>query len=409
LRILHTADWHLCDRLGNLKREPDLTPRVERVAALCEEYGVEVLIVAGDLFSEQATQEEIAAALDHVRRTFAGFFSRGGVILAVTGNHDRDQRIDMVRGGMALASPRPAGPDGVLPGGRMYLQNGASVARLRDRAGQAVQFVLVPYPFAYRYGLSATEYRSKEEETRLLQSKVKGWIGAVTGRADFDQTLQTVLVAHLHVRGAELTTAYKVTERDDVLFEFADLNPSWAYVALGHIHKPHTLGGADHVRYPGSLDRLDFGETHGANGVALFDIGPTGLVGAVTTLPIPPTPFHTITLTDVDTELPGLADKYPDAATAIVKLSVTMKRGGILSRAEVERQLRAHFPRRYELTVRDDTPEAVAEPAEPSESQPERGFEQTVHDYLTARLDGDPDRAALLALADQFLKTPEAT
>ncbi len=34
MRIIHTADWHLCDRLRNVNRTDDLKDRVEVVAAL---------------------------------------------------------------------------------------------------------------------------------------------------------------------------------------------------------------------------------------------------------------------------------------------------------------------------------------------------------------------------------------
>jgi len=404
MRILHTADWHLCDQLGRLNRTDDLKCRVERVADLCEEHGVELLLIAGDLFSEQASVEQMTDALDHVRKAFARLFARDGTILAITGNHDHDGRINMVRSGMTLAAPQ-AGAGATLGGGRMYLLNGRGVVKLRDAAGQVVQFVLVPYPFANRYGLSATQYQSKEAETRELQTRVKDWIVRASSGADFDATLHTVLVAHLHVRGSELTTAYKVTERDDVLFQFADLQPSWAYVALGHIHKPQCLSGAAHVRYPGSLDRLDFGETHGDHGVLLLDIGPGGLAGAPTRLPIPATPFHTLDIADADAELPGLAAKYPDAATAIVRLRVKLPPGS-LSRHEVERGLREIFPRRHELVFVGDEPAALSE-ATPAASA--RGFREVVRDYLVEHLDGDADRAAVLALADDFLTQPETT
>ena len=404
MRILHTADWHLCDQLGRLNRTDDLKARVERVAELCDEHGVELLLIAGDLFCEHATVVEMTDAFDHLRKVFAGFFARGGTVLAVTGNHDRDAKINMVRSGMLLAVPHSAA-GGVLAGGRMYLQNGCTVAKLRDAAGQVVQFVLVPYPFANRYGLSATDYRTKEAETSALQTRVKDWISRTPERADFDTTLHTVLVAHLHVRGSELMTAYKVTEREDVLFDFADLSPSWAYVALGHIHKPQALGGASHVRYPGSLDRLDFGETHGDHGVLLLDVGPDGLAGAPTRLPIPATAFHTLDIADADAELPGLAAKYPDAATAIVRLRVKLPLG-TTSRIGVEKHLKELFPRRHELSFVGDEP-AASTVATPSVAG--IGFHEAVRDYLAAKLDGDPDRAAVLELADTFLTSPEPT
>jgi exonuclease SbcD len=397
MRIVHTADWHLCDRLGRIDRTDDLKARVERVAALCEEHAADVLLIAGDLFSEQATVDDMTRALTHLREAFKPFFARGGTVLAITGNHDRDGRINMVRAGMTLAAP-DAGATGVLPGGRMYLVNGRAVATLAGRAGDAVQFVLVPYPFASRYGLSAADYRSREEETRLLHAQVAEWVQGVPSRPGFDPTLPTVLAAHLHLRGAELHTLYKMTDRDDVLFDFADLNPVWAYVALGHIHKPQALGGAATVRYPGSLDRLDFGEAHDP-GVLLVDIdGPSTVVHDP--LPIPGTPFHTIVLSDPEADLPGLAEQYPDHATAIVRITVSPPVGGT-SRDEIARHLRKLFPRLHDLRWADTTPADAA----PTAFAPGAGFETTVRDYLTKKLTeaGDADADAVLALVETFL------
>src|SRR5262249_19973705 len=143
--------------------------------------------------------------------------------------------------------------------------------------GDAVQLVLVPYPFISRYDLSAAAYRTKEEENRLLHAEVTKWVQGLASRDGFDPGLPTILAAHLHVRGSEVHSLYKLNERDDVLFDLADLTPGWAYVALGHVHKPQALGGLANVRYPGSLDRLDFGETHDDHGALLVDIDRAGL------------------------------------------------------------------------------------------------------------------------------------
>ena len=46
---------------------------------------------------KQATIEDMTQALTHLHKTFDTFFRRGGTILAVTGNHDREGRIEMLR------------------------------------------------------------------------------------------------------------------------------------------------------------------------------------------------------------------------------------------------------------------------------------------------------------------------
>ena len=110
MRLLHTADWHLNDRLGGQDRTEHLRRRVESVARhRAKSIGVDVLVIAGDMFSEQATEAQVASSFRHLRSTFRPFFDRGGTILAVTGNHDQDGRvrpfIELARAGMDLDEP----------------------------------------------------------------------------------------------------------------------------------------------------------------------------------------------------------------------------------------------------------------------------------------------------------------
>lgn len=400
MKIIHTADWHLCDRLGpRIDRTADLRARVERVAELCEDHAADVLLIAGDLFSEQASEDQIADGLKHVWTTFKPFFGRGGTILAVTGNHDRDRRINTVRAGMMLAAP-VAGQDGNLPAGRMYLLNGRAVASLVGAAGQRVQFVMVPYPNRSRYDLPQTGFTSLEHENRQLHAAVGAWVAGVATRPDFDATLPTVLTAHLHVRGAEVHSLYKLTERDDVLFDFADLNPMWAYVALGHIHKPQAVNGQANVCYPGSLDRLDRTETHDDHGVLLVEVGKAGLVREPVRLPIPATPFHKVVIDDPATELAMLGERYLDRETSIFYVTVNPTPAGP-SRDEATRDLRRLFPRLHELKW--GGPESADDDGPPSPINPRAGFAPTVRDWLTDQLKDDRDRDEVMALAETFL------
>ena len=250
--------------------------------------------------------------------------------------------------------------------------------------------------------LSAAEYRTKEEENRLLHGRIAEWVQGLPNHPRFDPRLPTVLAAHLHVRGAEVgaPSKYVSRERDDVQFDFADLNPGWAYIALGHVHKPQTLKDQANVRYCGSLDRLDFGETHNDHGVLLVEVGRTGLTRAPEHLPIPATPFHTIALTDPETELSALAERYPDRETAIVRVTVSPSDAGP-SRDEIARQVRRLFPRLYELNWAEKP--SGDEAGDHETFTPRADFAATVRDYLTKRLTDDPDKEAVLALADEFL------
>ncbi|MCZ2343270.1 MAG: exonuclease subunit SbcD [Bacteroidales bacterium] len=404
MKIIHTADWHLGDRLGRLDRTADLRKGVERVAEYCEEHQVELLLVAGDLFYERIPLPEMADALRHIHRVFKPFFARGGTILAITGNHDDDAKIDLVRAGSFLAAPTPNGT--VFDRGRMYLQNGLTFGRFHSAAGEQVQLVLVPYPRAVRFGLEDS-YRTREEEHRLLQNHLTEWSAQIFRRPEFDISLPTILMAHLHVRGANLQrTLFRVSEADDVLIDPAILKSGWSYVALGHIHAAQAIDDVPTLQYPGPLDRLDFGERHDERGVLLLDLGRTGLQNDPVRLPLAATPMWDLTLTDPDSELPRLPEQYPQRESAIVRVTVDSRQSTV-SRDEIARKLRKTFPRLHQITWSDDATSSQSHTltADPTDTQ--RTPAASVRAYLEARLAGDPDRGAILALAEHYIATLE--
>ena len=404
MKIIHTADWHLCDQLGRLNRSDDLKQRVERVAAYCHEHAVDLLLIAGDLFYERAGLDQLSDALGHIRRTFRDFFQRGGTIVAITGNHDEDAKIDLIRSGLFLAAPFPSGE--TLARGRMYLQNGLSYARFESTSGERIQLVMVPYPRAARFGLDEA-YRTREEEHRLLQEQLTRWMADVFHRPNFNSHLPTILMAHLHIRGANLgQSLFRISDADDILIDPGFLKSGWTYVALGHIHLPQAVGGVPTIRYSGPLDRLDFGERNDERGVILIDVGSSGLKGEPMWLPLPPTPMHDITLNDPDRELGTLNQRYPDYNLAIVRVSVHAD-SGKLSRDQIVQQLKRTFPRLHQIIWAAESERAASNQIAAA-TIARVSFKETVRDYLRKQFANDPDQTAILDLADCYLAKLES-
>lgn len=80
---------------------------------------------------------------------------------------------------------------------------------------------------------------------------------------DLDPNLPTVLTSHVSVQGASYGNERSVMlGRDLVLSPALVRDERLDYVALGHIHKAQNLneGGHHPVIYPGSIERVDFGE-----------------------------------------------------------------------------------------------------------------------------------------------------
>jgi exonuclease SbcD len=78
-----------------------------------------------------------------------------------------------------------------------------------------------------------------------------------------DPTLPVVLAAHASVQGAVWGGERTVMLGSDLVLPGSLVrDPRLDYVALGHIHKPQNLNENAHppVIYPGSIERVDFGE-----------------------------------------------------------------------------------------------------------------------------------------------------
>lgn len=78
-----------------------------------------------------------------------------------------------------------------------------------------------------------------------------------------DPRLPTLLTAHASVQGARYGGERSVMLGQDLVLPRSLLcDPRLDYVALGHIHKPQDLNENAHppVVYPGSIERVDFGE-----------------------------------------------------------------------------------------------------------------------------------------------------
>ena len=409
MRILHTADWHLGDRLGRIDRTDDLRRAVERVAAYCGEEKVDVLLVAGDLFSELAGPDSLRETVRHLQEVFEEFLRGGGTILALTGNHDKENFCQTLRHAMSLASPGCEADGDLAQPGRLYLATGPTLLRLGDRAsGGLAQFVLMPYPTPTRYltDEASQRYLGLDEKNRHLLAAYTAKLKAFRADPAFDRALPTVLGAHVHVHGSQLATLFRLTEQEDVVFAEQDIPDDFAYVALGHIHKAQALHGREHVRYSGSIERMDLGESADEKGVVVFDLGPQGIEGGPRELPLEATPVYEVKVTS-PAELPTLRKMYPDARRDLVRIECTYT-AGVDNREELLRELEALFPRWYDRQVTEANSLTgtlvVGEPARV------KGFEDTVRDYLRQELTNHPDAArdAVLARAEALMREVQA-
>jgi DNA repair exonuclease SbcCD nuclease subunit len=260
----------------------------------------------------------------------------------------------------------------------------------------------MPYPTARFYLRDVdAKYPNVEEKHLAVQSQFKNALEQY--KTKIDSSLPSVLVSHIHVRGAQTHTLYKVSEIEDVIFEPTDIPSAWAYVAYGHIHKPQAaVPGAQHIRYCGSVERLDFAERDDQKSVIVAEIGSAGLIGEPQILPLDTSPIWEFDVAEPDVEIPLLEAKYrddPQAKNALIKYKLRWQPGKH-NRDAICKEIDALFPRWYAREVielgRDDI--AVL-----YKSRRLDDLVGTVREYLDQQLNSHTQGKEILAMAESIM------
>ena len=131
-----------------------------------------------------------------------------------------------------------------------------------DELGLPVQVIAIPW--VSRSGLVAATDASNVDSSEIfshieerLTDLVNGWLDKA------DPQLPVILTAHASVQGAQYGSERTVMLGADLVLPGSLVRDTRLdYVALGHIHKPQNLNENAHppVIYPGSIERVDFGE-----------------------------------------------------------------------------------------------------------------------------------------------------
>ncbi len=131
-----------------------------------------------------------------------------------------------------------------------------------DLEGLPLQIIALPW--IYRSGL-ATQLDMQGVGTQELYEQIGQRLGELVDGwvEEADQELPLVLTAHCSIQGAQYGHERTVMLGNDLVLPGSFVrDPRLDYVALGHIHKHQNLnkGAQPPVIYPGSIERVDFGE-----------------------------------------------------------------------------------------------------------------------------------------------------
>lgn len=338
MKILHFADLHLgVESYGHLDpatglptRLVDFLKALDQVVDCAIENRVDLVLFCGDAYrSREPTQTH--------QREFARRINRlstaGTPIFLLVGNHDLPNAI-----GRATTTEI----FDTLAVKNVYVSNRPDVYQIPTRNG-VIQVASLPW-------LRRSALLSREESKNLtleqlnqrLEQAVSTVIASIISK--LKPELPTVLAAHVWVAGARVGSERSMIIGQEYTLMLSEVaQPTFDYVALGHIHKHQVLSTSPPVVYSGSLERLDFGEENDEKGFYLVEIDPARERGkrviSFDFHPVAGRRFLTINVEigpdeePVEKVLRAIAEHQDGVRDAIVRLAINLP-------AEVEGRLR---------------------------------------------------------------------
>lgn len=270
MRILHTSDWHLGRSFGDFSLLGEQEAFVDWLVDTVESEQAELVVIAGDLHDRAvppaAAVSLFSEAVRRIRRV-------GAEVVAIAGNHDSGERIDAF--------------DGLVDAGGVLIRGGyrsASAVTVRTFSDGALAIVALPFlepllaPIDTRNEILASAAGPRLSHEAVLAHAIDRATDAIP------EGVRTIALAHAFVTGAAPSDSERELAVGDSGMVSAELFTPFDYVALGHLHRPQLVAGAEHMRYSGSPLPYSFGERH-PKVVVSVDLAPDGSVEA-TEIPI---------------------------------------------------------------------------------------------------------------------------
>ncbi|CCF82579.1 metallophosphoesterase family protein [Nitrolancea hollandica] len=334
MKILHTADWHLGATWDRYSRRDDQERVLDEILALCDQHNVDLLLVAGDVFSDRVEGGKPAKVVRDLLLKLRPHLERGRAVFLLRGNHDPFDLFQLVS--LLLDE---------ISGGKHWPLMVAGMPGVWDVPDHVLQIVALPY-LTPRMLRTPTNGSDAAPEAQLAGLSGQLAVQAQHLYASVKPGRSAIFAGHLLIRGAGVIADQEFEHgyRQELWLDPANLPHFTSYNALGHIHLSQELKGANKPTwYSGAPDRLNRGERDYKPQVLLVTTPDTpGGVAQVTPIPLSTcTPF-------VDVELDGqdAIDRFVErAATPNPLGKVTIRSVPVAARGVIEERIRAVAPR----------------------------------------------------------------
>lgn len=308
--IIHTSDWHLGQHFMGKSRQAEHKQFLAWLIETAITQHVDAIIVAGDIFD---TGSPSSYARELYNQFIVSLQATGIHLIILGGNHDSTATLGESKGLLACLNTH------VIPG--VLSCNHEHVIQLTNAANEP-QALICAIPFLRsRDLLYSLAGQSGSQKQQNLQQAIADHYHAIYAIAEQQQAsvqkkylkkIPIIATGHLTTVGAKSSESVR-----DIYIGSLEAFPSSAfppanYIALGHIHRPQLVGGAEHIRYCGSPIPLSFDELTQVKTIVKVEFKGNEFIMA-TPIGVPRfQPMHQLqgSLEDIEAQIHILAKKY---------------------------------------------------------------------------------------------------
>ncbi len=254
MRILHTADWHLGKKLEAHSRLEEQREVLSEICELADQYRVDAVVVAGDLFDTFNPPTEAVELLYSTLKRLSKNGERA--VIAIAGNHDSPDRIEapdplsLENGILLIGYPHSQVRPFSSPSGLAVTKSDQGFVELQ-LPGSATPFRLIHAPYANEQRLRTFLGANDTDQDRALQAILADqWQGLAKQYLD-DQGIN-LLAAHLFMIPPGSTTPEEPEGEKPInhpggatAIDTTCIPEKIHYTALGHLHGYRRLSGAE--------------------------------------------------------------------------------------------------------------------------------------------------------------------
>ncbi|WP_225986437.1 exonuclease SbcCD subunit D C-terminal domain-containing protein [Rufibacter sp. LB8] len=279
IRVLHTADWHLGQRLAGHERTEEHRAFLTWLCQTICDQKIDLLVIAGDIFDTGfPSNTALKLYYDFLREVKDTCCQE---VVVIGGNHDS---VSTLNAPAEFLRHYKVHVVGGAP------ENAADQVLLISSALGEPQLVVCAVPFLRDKDvrLSVPGETSEEREARLKQGICDHYSQFSPLVDDYKkQGIPVLATGHLFAAGSSASDSEKEIHVGNLGQITGDQFPTcFDYVALGHLHRPQVVNKLPHIRYSGSPIPLSFSENTDRKQVVVLEFA-DGKLASIQDLPVP--------------------------------------------------------------------------------------------------------------------------